>query len=299
MIFLVLAVACSTGIAVIFKVTGDRFDLIALLTVNYLVALVTAVVRLQIDGSPEGFISHPAMLALGVTLGALFIGSFSLFSIAIGVAGISLATATMRLSVALPFLASWWVWGEVPTTGQALGLAAAALAFLLISRPSAPASTARTAQIGTSAGSAKGPLFIAGVLVLLFVIGGTVDTTLKVFEEEFAPFTSRPLFLTMVFSSAFVIGSMITLFRVWRGSVWPPTSILGWGALLGLLNYWSTEFILLALDVLPGTIVFPANNVAIVGCATVLGVLVWHERLSTIKRTGLLVSALALVLLAF
>jgi drug/metabolite transporter (DMT)-like permease len=296
MLFLALAVACSTGIAVIFKVTEGRLDRAALLTVNYFAAVAVAGSRLALDPPGVGLGADFALLALGATLGALLILGFGLFSKAIGVAGLSLATATMRLSVVLPFLASWLVWGEVPTPMQAAGLAFGGAAFVLISRPRPATTAAALAPAAPEPASRAAPLAVFAVLAALFVVGGSVDTGLKVFEEEFAEGASRQLFLLLAFGVAFALGVATVAVRMRRG-IRPTRGVLGWGLLLGGANYLSVEFFLLALRQVPGTIAFPVNNVAIVGLATLLGVMVWKERLSTANKAGLALAALALVLL--
>jgi drug/metabolite transporter (DMT)-like permease len=288
MLFLALAVACSTAIAVVFKLTEGRMDRIALLTVNYGVALGVAAVR----AGGEPMQAEAGMLGLGVVLGALFIAGFALFSKAIGVAGISLATGTMRLSVALPFVASWLVWGEQPTVGQWSGLAVAAVALALIARQEEPVAPPVLEERPVE------PWRVAAVLAALFLAGGLVDTSFKVFEEEFAAQNSRPLFLLVVFAVAFAIGAVAVGARRLRTGRWPQAAVIWWGIGLGVINYGSAEFILLTLSELPGTFVFPAVNVSVVALATVLGVAVWRERLSAANGLGLALAAVALVLLA-
>ncbi len=302
MIFLVLAVACSLAIATIFKHSERReLDRVALLTVNYAVAFAVAGGLLvagveEVDG---GSGMQAGLVALGVWTGALFIGGFVLFSYAIRVAGMSLATGVMRLAVALPFLASWWVWGEVPSAAQIAGLAVAGAAFFLIARREAPASAAHVAGVGPARSGAGGSWRVAGVLALLFLAGGTVDISMKAFDEVFAATNSRALFLLLVFGVAFGIGLALVVARGVRTGAWPSRSALGWGTVLGLVNYGSAEFILQAIARLSGPFVFPANNIAIVIGAALLGVLVWGERLSRVNRLGLALAVVALVLMGW
>jgi drug/metabolite transporter (DMT)-like permease len=298
MVFLALAVVCSTGIAVIFKLTEGRFDRVALLTVNYAAALSTAAILLSLDPPTRGLEPEAPLALLGITLGALFIAGFALFSKAIGLAGISLATATMRLSVALPFLASWLIWNEVPTAGQSVGLIIAGVAFVLISRPSAPASAGKLVPGAPNGPQAGNPLATFLILALLFVAGGLVDTSFKLFEEEFSAESSRSLFLLLVFGIAFLIGATMVVIRRFRTGVWPAPAVLGWGTALGVVNYGSAEFILLALQRLPGTVVFPANNVAVVALATLLGIVFWREHPGRANILGLVLAIVALIMLA-
>jgi uncharacterized membrane protein len=103
--------------------------------------------------------------------------------------------------------------------------------------------------------------------------------------------------LLLAFGVAFLVGVGIVL---WQGVVrdhWPTGRTLGWGLLLGIVNYGSLEFLLRAIEALPGPFVFPANNIAIMSLAALLGVSVWGEHLSRPNRIGLGLAAVALLLL--
>lgn len=295
MLYLGLAVACSLAIAMIFKHSERQgMDRVALLAVNYAVAfaLAGALLATGAEESGAGLALEPGLVALGVWTGALFIGGFVLFSYAILLAGMSLATGVMRLAVALPFLASWFVWGEVPSVAQLVGLGVAGVAFFLIARRGdQPA-----ADLGVEARH-PGPWRVAGVLALLFLAGGAVDTSMKAFGEIYADTNSRALFLLLVFGVAFGLGLGWVAWRGLRSGRWVRREEVLLGLVLGLVNYGSAEFILQAIARLSGTFVFPANNIAIVVGAAVLGVVVWGERLSAANKLGLGLAAGALLLL--
>lgn len=293
MLYLSLAVACSLAIAMIFKLSERRgLDRVALLTVNYAVAFVLAGALLAAGAGGERLALEAGLVGLGVWTGALFIGGFVLFSYAILLAGMSLATGVMRLAVAVPFLASWFIWGEEPSGAQLAGLALAGVAFFLI---------ARRAEQPAADPQAKRPASttwqVAGVLALLFLAGGAVDTSMKAFDELYAATSSRALFLLMVFGVAFGLGLGWVVRRGMRSGQWVRREEVSLGLVLGLVNYGSAEFILQAISRLSGPFVFPANNIAIVVGAAVLGVVVWGERLSGTNKLGLGLAACALLLL--
>ncbi len=296
MLFLALAVACSLAIAVVFKV-AERHDLdrTALLTVNYLAAALLAVALLE----PTNAIT-PGLVGLGVAQGVLFIVGFWLFSLAIREAGMGLAAGVMRLSVAVPFLASWLIWAEVPSTWQIVGLALAGAAFFLVARPSAQAPSERPpAHLGTEAGEA-GSGRTLGILALLFASGGLVDLNMKVFNESFGgpDGISLRMFLLVVFGVAFAVGALAVVASGVRSGRWPTRQAWLWGVGLGIVNYGSAEFLLRALEVVPGPVAFPVNSVAIVLGAALIGRVVWSEQLSRANLAGLALAAVALVLLA-
>ena len=309
-LFLALAVACSLGIAMLFKLAERReYDRTALLTVNYAAAALLAI-ALQEPGQAEAI--TPGLVALGVGQGVLFIVGFWLFSLAIRLAGMGLAAGVMRLSVVIPVLASWVIWGEVPAALQFVGLALAGGAFLLVSRPAsarrvpvlvgtdaaetaaASASPEASGDEDASGDGATGATTVL-VLALLFLSGGAVDTLMKAFDEGFAATVDKSLFLLFVFGVAFAVGAVSVVATGVRTGRWPRGAVVGWGVLLGLVNYGSADFLLRAVAVLSGPVVFPANSVAIVLGAALLGWAIWKERLSPANLAGL---ALAIVALA-
>ena len=157
----------------------------------------------------------------------------------------------MRISVAIPFVGSWFIWHEIPTAYQQIGLVLAAGALFLITRGS-----------GSGAADSKQRRRGIALLALLFLSGGLVDLCMKTFDAVYADAASTGAFILLVFLVAFVTGVAVILRRPDRPHL--DSSTLAWGILLGVVNYGSAEFLLLAVARLPGTVVFPTNGVAIV-----------------------------------
>lgn len=295
MLYLALAVACNLAVAMLFKLSERRgLGRASVLTVNYAVAFAIAggLLAVGTDGVGEGLALNAGLAALGIWTGALFIGGYGLFSYAILLTGMSLATGVMRLAVALPFLASWFVWDEVPSHAQLVGLFVAGVAFFLIARRGDPQDAVPGPEV-RHPDSWK----VAGVLALLFLVGGSVDVSMKAFDELYGATSSQALFLLVVFGVAFGIGFAMVVWRGVRTATWPGRAEVGLGALLGVVNYGTAEFFLRAIARLSGPFVFPVNNIAIVVGAAVLGVVVWGERLSVANKLGLGLAAGALLLL--
>ncbi|HMB90563.1 MAG TPA: DMT family transporter [Rhodothermales bacterium] len=293
MLYLILAVCCNLAIGMIFKYTGQqRLDAVALLTVNYAVAALVAGVLLLREGSGvlTGAVLDAPLLVLGVVTGALFIGGFFVYALATQMAGLSLAIGVMRVSVVVPFLASWVIWSEVPSVAQSLGLVIAGAAFFMIARRHQDAPTAPTEQPGSAGG-------VFGILVILFLAGGLVDVMMKTFDEAFADHHSRAVFLLLVFGIALFIGLVFVVSKGVRTGVWPDRATWVWGIILGLINYGSAAFLLRAIEELSGPFVFPANSIALVIGGALLGIFVWGEHLSRLNWLGLACAAIALVLL--
>ena len=286
--FLILAIACSIGIAALFNLAERRqLDRTALLTVNYAAATVLAV-GLQ-GGAPMSGVTLP-LIALGVGQGILFVGGFWLFLAAIRRAGMGLAAGVMRLAVVIPVLASWGIWSEQPSLEQLVGLALGGLAFFLVARPAQ-----REAMQSTEVSTEMGTTLLLG---LLFLASGAVDVLNKTFAVEFGGSVSEPTFLVFVFGVAFLTGLALLVTQGWQTGQWPHGPVLGWGVLVGLVNYASADLFLRAVEVLPAPFVFPTYSIAIVFGAALVGFVVWHERVSQTNAIGLAIAMAALVLLS-
>ncbi|PEN15313.1 hypothetical protein CRI94_03275 [Longibacter salinarum] len=339
MLYLSLAVLCSVSIGMIFKVAGQRqLDRTALLTINYAAAVGVAGVLIAIGGrgASDGLTLSGPLLLLGIGTGALLIFGFFMLMVATDVAGMGLSIGVMRVSVVLPFLASWLIWAEEPSVMQLIGMGCAAVAFFLIAqtpdgsadaidepiRNSEPVHEGVPATAGayvtTAASEGEGApeesdVFVEeergldvpepnakvlGTLFILFLSGGAVDITMKTFQEGFGADNSRFMFLLLAFGISFLIGLVYVVQKGIRTGVWPDRQTWVWGIGLGIINYGSLEFLLRALEQLPGTVVFPINNISIVVLAALLGVAFWRERLTKTNIWGLALAVVGLVLLS-
>lgn len=317
MIYLLASIGCSIAVSAVFKANEEkRGDRWALLAVNYAVATACAVAILALDSestvSWELLVRPLAVDGSGITgltllTGALFIGTYFVLAWATRVAGMGLATGVMRVSVVLPVLASWLVWHEVPTVGQTAALILGSVAFFCIADRPAEGEDRVTGEAAPSGRldsdvlgrSAAGWIRTSGVLLLLFVSGGVVDTCIKAFDEWYAAGVSDTLFLTAVYFVATLLGTILVLVRRIVHGGWPTGAVWARGGLLGLLNYSATLFFLRAVRRLEGPFVFPANSIAIVVGAALVGVYAWNERLTRANRVGLALAVVALLLLPF
>ncbi|MDX1438288.1 MAG: EamA family transporter [Rubricoccaceae bacterium] len=291
MVWLLLSVVCNLAIAMIFKISEKKdLDRTALLTVNYAVAGLIAGVLIAVEGARQSVHVSTGLVVLGMSTGALFIAGFYVFSYAIRETGMGLATGVMRIAVVLPVLASWLIWNEQPLDRQLVGLGIACVAFFLIGKQTN--GKPRTTTLGVKPSGRS-----LAVLALLFLAGGLVDVAMKAFSELFSPANSEALFLVFVFWVAFTIGFVVVLGRWVRTRESLQSGILGLGVGLGIANYGSAAFILKAITELPGPFVFPANSIAIVAGAALLGAFFWKERYSGWNILGLTCAVVSLVLL--
>jgi len=229
-------------------------------------------------------VPHPARgiaftIMTGAWAGVCYLVSLLFYFAAVARAGVGIASAVNRLSVALPVVAALALWHEHVAGAQAVALVLAAVALPLLG--------------SGQAGSRRGNLaFLIGILVPLFVITGLGQLAARIYSGG-APATNTFLYLTALFAGA-AVSALVSLGM-------RPIRLhghdIGFGLLLGAVNVGVNLSLLAALRELPSTVVFAVSSSAGVVLAAVSGVLIWRERLPRTAIAGVALAAVAVVLL--
>lgn len=278
MIWLLSAALCSIAIAAILKINERRGgDRLLLVGANYLFASMLAFLILR------GGIGLPSAgtLALGAVTGIIYVLGFLLLMAGISRGPLAVPVTVMRLSVALPVAVAIFLWNEYPGPFQWVGLAAGAVAIVLFGL-----------GIKAPEGERQEGMGFRLLMVMMFVVMGTGDVLLKAFRE-LSPDSERLVFTWLLFTSAAVFSWLVIVIR--RVPLDRSTFLLG--LLLGVPNLFSTVFTLLALRCVPASIAFPFINITVIFGSTLLALVLWKEKLGPVATAGLVVAALALILM--
>ncbi len=278
MIYLLLAILCSTSITLFFKWNDElKASVLYLLLGNYVVA---SGLGLFFYFRQTSDVTSVQSFLFGLAVGAVFVGAYFIYNMAVKFADASLATVSSRLSVAIPVILSILVFNEKPGFVQVVGLlfVLATLIFFYFSL-----SGHKHRQFH---------LIDFFYLFLLWLGIGLGDFSMKVFQT-WRPVAEKPFFLTVIYSSAF----FYTLVAIW----WQRQDFDGKAFLLGMAlgvpNMFSTYFLLSALNHLPAVVVYPVVNLGIILLTLILVYLIWKERLNTMGVMALISGAVAIVLL--
>ena len=278
MIWLLPAALCSITIAAILKINEKRGgDRLLLAGANYLFASVFAFLILR------GGIDLPSTgtLVLGAVTGIIYVLGFLLLMAGISKGPLAVPVTVMRLSVAVPVAVAIFLWNEYPGPLQWVGLAAGAAAIILFGL-----------GIKVPEGEHQAGKGFWLLMVAMFAVMGTGDVLLKAFREM-SPDSERLVFTWLLFTSAAVFSWLMIVIR--RVPFDRSTFLLG--LLLGVPNLFSTVFTLLALRGVPASIAFPFINLTVIFGSTLLALVLWKEKLGPVATAGLVVAALALILL--
>lgn len=284
MIYLLLSILSSSVIFITFKVT-ERFktNLIKLITVNYLVAAILGFSFNRYSISITHLLSS-VWLPYAFIIGFSFIVMFFLIGYSIRKSGITVTTIAGKMSMVIPILFSMLYFSEKNSFLKSLGLILATAAVLLSSYKPL---------------DKKKNIMLVILPILIFLGSGTTDAVVKYAQTHFVSNNMSLLFSAMVFLFALIIGLIFITFRPKSISNNITIPELIGGSVLGIANFGSLYFIILALNnsKLDSSIVFGLNNSCIVLLSILIGYLIFKEKISKINLAGIIMAFIAILIL--
>ncbi|MFZ7199656.1 EamA/RhaT family transporter [Avibacterium avium] len=281
--YLFLAIACSVAVSVLLKV-ARRFNVVIeqAIAFNYLIALLLSYFLLQPNFQGQGFtdfIVQNENSAIFLSLGLLLPSVFIIMSKAVEFAGIVRSDAAQRLSLFLPILAAFVLFGEQLSQSRIISLILAFSAlFCLINKPR------------------EQGLSVKGGLSLLAVwFGyGVIDILFKQTAKMGSAF---PTTLFIAFALAMCVMFMYLLIK---RTQWNGASLLA-GIVLGGLNFMNILFYIRAHQSFSQnpTLVFAGMNIGVICLGTLVGAIVFKEKISKINGVGVLLGISAILSLFY
>ena len=267
--FLALAVLCSVAVSVLLKIARKQgVHIEHAIAVNYIVATACCWFLLEppLDGLRGADIgSLWPFLALGVLLPSIFV----VMARAVEQAGIVRSDAAQRLSLVLPVLAAFLLFGERLNQNKIVSivLAFSALAALLY-KP--------------GKGKQGGGMFW---LVGVWLGFGVIDILFKQLSK-----TGQALSLNLFVACVLMWG------YVWRQGKPLKAADFAGGLLLGLLNFGNILFYIKAHHAFSGdpTLVFAGMNLGVIVLGTLTGALAFKEKISAVNQAGIALALAAI-----
>ncbi|WP_198332746.1 DMT family transporter [Psychrobacter aquimaris] len=272
MIYLTIAVLCSVAVSVLLKMLRQKdIDIRQTIVAGYPVAFLLTWFLLKPDVGTIHELDNAwgIIIALGILLPAVFI----ILGRAIEAVGMVATDAAQRLSLIIPIIAAFLLFGEVLTGTRIFGLALGFLALgALIYRP-------QHVEIGKQA--THTPLWLFSV----WAGYGLIDILFKQVAKQGTAF---PLTLFVSFGLA---GLLLFIYLLIMRVRWQGNALIA-GLLLGVLNMGNIYAYVRAHQVLSESpsVVFTGMNVGVIAVATLIGVGVFKESLNRINVLGLLLA---------
>jgi multidrug transporter EmrE-like cation transporter len=302
LVYLLLAVICSSSIALIFKYSeSNNLNRYIITSANYFAAALISLllifnrgikffdfnnsnfranfsrVILQGDGVFSAQSSQQWATVVGLLAGIFFFVSFIYYQKSVRENGASLAGTFGKLGILIPMLFAIIIWQEYPEDLQWIGILLAITSIILVNFP-----------FGKDWRQA-----LRLNLIFLFLYGGIAEFSNKIFQK-YALVDYKVLFLFWVFFSAFLISFFYSLKKVKR---LPKKSELLTGFAVGIPNLFSSFFLISALNYLKTAVVFPIFSAGSIVLITAVGYLFFGENLKLKEWASILMTVVALILI--
>ena len=292
MIYLILSIISSASLFVIFRVVHKyglrNFDVII---INYIIASILGYAISDYDLDIFPLYNNP-WFPYAIIIGILFVVMFVLIARSSQTAGIAITTVATKMSVIVPISFSL-IYDPTDhiTTLKTIGIIIALLSVFF--------------TIYRKRGIKFDPRYLY-LPAILFIGMGVVDSIIKFAQFKYIDNGASTFFSAVLFTIATITGIVTNLIqkKSFKSLTKPKTLFLG--SLLGIGNFGSIYFLILALnykinptETLDGSIVFGLNNIGIVSLSVILGLLVFKEKLTFINWIGVALSIVAIYILSY
>ena len=280
MIYILLSICCSVIVAVLLKLAKRyQISIIQAVASNYLMAIVLCYlfykpnINLVTERAP-----WPIYISLAVLLPSIFL----FLAASIKKLGIVKTDIAQRLSLFIPILAAYFLFKEDFNALKFVGLGVGFLAILLT-------------FIRKSENNKKTKNWIYPIAV--FTGFGVIDVLFKqiALQKEIPYTTSLFTVLCLSFLVALIIVAVMAFNR--KTKIQPIN--LACGLILGLFNFGNILFYLKAHQYFsrnPST-VFAAMNLGVIALGTLIGVLIFNEKLTKLNYVGIVLAICAVILI--
>jgi drug/metabolite transporter (DMT)-like permease len=287
MIPLLLSIACSTILLILFKFFGKyKVNNLHAIVVNYYVASITGFLFYTGDLSVFELIHQP-WSGFAAFTGLLFISIFVIIAISSQISGIGITSVANKMSMVIPAIAAVYLFDEEINFLKGTGILLALIGVFLCTIPAK----------GTDKKSIRGVV----LLLIIFFGSGFADTLMKYVEHNFLDENTNAVYSMFLFAASAACGTLILAGDVLIRKTKFELRTLFWGILLGIPNYFSVYFLIGALSQ-PGwdsSVIYPVNNMGIVILSALTGVLFFKERFSKLNLSGLIISIIAIGIIFF
>lgn len=280
MIFLALSIACSVTVGVLFKFAKRyQINILQAITWNYLFAIALSLFFFKPD---FGAINLKTNLTIYLVLGVLLPIIFIFQGLAVKQAGLARTDIAQRLSLFISLCAAYFLFDEnfdrLKYAGIFFGFAAIILTMY---------------KKSTGVKSQYGWLY----LLMVFLGFGVIDVLFKLVSKiDAVPYTTS---LFLIFCISFVLAIVyIVYLAVTKKTKLQLVNFLC-GCVLGFFNFGNILFYLKAHRSMadnPST-VFAAMNMGVIIFGSLIGIIVFKEKLSKLNYAGLILALVAIILI--
>ncbi len=277
MINLILAIISAALIAIFMRLGEGRMkNNMAMFVVNYGICELFALYFIRGKSLFPSESGITLVTALGIISGILYLASFLLLQINIRKNGVVLSTTFMKLGVIIPTCMAVVVFHEQPKFLQVIGILLAIIAIIMIHFEKEESANTKYRFL----------------LLVMILVCGITDSMANIYDK-LGNSALKDQYLVYTFAAA-----MICAIILW---VKEKQSFCKWDLLIGICvgipNYFSARFLILALHEIPAVITYPVCNIATIVIVSLAGVILFKEKLSKRKVIAMAIIFAAIAML--
>ena len=258
-----------------------KVDNLQALIVNYLTAAGCSYFFLDQDFSLN-HVLNSEWIYHAMIIGTLFIIVFNFYAFGTQKIGISITTLANKISLIIPVCAALILYPEKESFTTLKGIAFfLALVGIYLSTTKSGRLTFNNKYIW--------------IIILVFIGQGVSDAIFNDFAQKF-PNEGGYLFFMTLFFFASISGILILSGKSIISNNTLQLKSLFWGIIFGIPNFFSLVFFLKALNdpLLSSSIVFPLVSMGVIVSSSIIGMILFKEKLSKNNWIGILLSICAI-----
>ncbi len=291
MLYLIGSIILTSYLTLAFKACEKyKINIFQAIVFNYITCVITGSI---VNGS---FPVNAQAIATpwfkwACVMGVLFVSIFNIIGLTTQKISVAVASVANKLSLIIPVVLSVYLYNETVTGWKLAGVVLALVAVVLTCYQ-------RRDRAGKDNAGSK---WIFMLPVALFIGSGLLDALLNHVQQTYVTEENKNAYLISSFLSAAVIGSTILVIQYIRGKLQFSFRHLLAGVIIGIPNYFSIWCLVRFLKSSPwqSSASIPVNNMGIVLFSSVAAWLLFKERLSRVNWMGIILSLIAIYLIAF
>lgn len=251
---------------------------------NYFIAVVLS--ALIYKPQPGGISPGNAPVAVFAALAVLLPSLFIILGLSVRYTGIVRTELAQRLSLFIPLVTAFFIFGEPLSGIKTTGIIAGFIAIIC------------SIQWNKGGGGKEGRASWLYPLVV-FAGMGIIDVLFKRIAAYTAiPYTTS---LFIVFLAAFIISAIVFVAGILSRKTKFNWVNLFCGLILGFFNFGNILFYIRAHKALPEnpSLVFSAMNIGVIVIGSLTGILVFKEKLSLLNKAGIILALVAILIITY
>lgn len=279
MTYLILSIFSGAMISIVMRLSqGKVTSKLSMFAVNYITcALLSWMLMGFVNPFPKTEGIMPT-IGMGTFNGTFYMLALVLSQYNIARNGVVLSSVFSKMGgLLIPLLVSILIFGESPTVLQFIGFVLSVISIFVL-------------NYQKDADGVGGKFTLS--LFALLVAEGCAGIMAKVFNE-----TGNP-----VLASHFLFYTFVIAFQLCVIVIVAKHEVLGlsefvYGLMIGVPNFLGARFVLRALETVPAVVVYPSRSVGTIVVITIVGTMLFKERLSRQQFVAIGVILVSLVLL--